>query len=189
MGLVLLRDVAASREGIDTTRYPVSVAAARTPQIFSLDAFQQYIRWGPDGDAIQVLNVPAFSEKVLPQYFKHNNFQSFQRQLNMYSFSKTRHDSHWREFRHPYFKRGRPDLLVLIKRKTNTSTQAYVAKSHGALSAAMASYSANDYAGGEGGGGDDDDEGGGREAGGEAPQEVRRGGWLERDVCVCVWLW
>ena len=40
------------------------------------------------------------------------------RQLNMYCFSKTRHDSNYREFTHKLFQRGRKDLLNLIKRKT-----------------------------------------------------------------------
>ena len=40
------------------------------------------------------------------------------RQLNMYSFSKTRHDANWREFKQELFQRGRRDLLPHIKRKT-----------------------------------------------------------------------
>jgi hypothetical protein len=36
----------------------------------SLPAFHAIVRWSLDGDAIQVLDVPAFSEKVLPLYFK-----------------------------------------------------------------------------------------------------------------------
>ncbi len=39
----------------------------------------------------------------------------------MYSFNKTRHDANWREFRHAYFRRGHPELLPFIKRKTNNS--------------------------------------------------------------------
>lgn len=42
----------------------------------------------------------------------------------MYNFHKTKHDSSWREFQHPYFKRGRPDLLPFIRRKTNQSAPA-----------------------------------------------------------------
>jgi len=39
----------------------------------------------------------------------------------MYSFSKTRHDANWREFKQKNFQRGRKDLLPLIKRKTQMS--------------------------------------------------------------------
>ena len=42
-------------------------------------------------------------------------------QLNMYSFSKTRHDANWREFKQEMFQRGKRHLLHLIKRKTGAA--------------------------------------------------------------------
>eukprot|EP00953_Heterococcus_sp_UTEX-ZZ885_P011470 6644-Heterococcus_DN1.PRE.3 len=59
----------------------------------------------------------AFSDTVLPQYFKHGNIQSFVRQLNMYDFHKTVADPTNGEFRHPLFRKGQRDMLHLIKRK------------------------------------------------------------------------
>ena len=83
---------------------------------------QSYISWQPDGLSFLIKDVQAVSESVLPYYFKHNNIQSFVRQLNMYNFTKTRHDSNYREFRQPMFQRGRRNLLLLIKRKCQTSS-------------------------------------------------------------------
>ncbi|KAI9498878.1 HSF-type DNA-binding-domain-containing protein [Zychaea mexicana] len=40
------------------------------------------ISWSQNGDLFSVTNPTSFSRTVLPQYFKHNNWQSFVRQLN-----------------------------------------------------------------------------------------------------------
>lgn len=81
-----------------------------------------YIAWQPSGSSFLIKQpVEAFCNLVLPKYFKHNNLQSFVRQLNMYDFSKTSHDSNHREFTHELFRRGRRDLLPLIKRKVPVS--------------------------------------------------------------------
>ncbi|KAJ3052137.1 hypothetical protein HK097_006834 [Rhizophlyctis rosea] len=89
---------------------------------------QQLIYWDPSGTYFIVNNITEFSKSVLPQYFKHNNFASFVRQLNMYGFHKINDMFHsnssdvW-EFKHPDFRRGEVELLQSIKRKaTKTST-------------------------------------------------------------------
>ncbi|KZO92847.1 winged helix DNA-binding domain-containing protein, partial [Calocera viscosa TUFC12733] len=85
-----------------------------------------FIAWTDMGASFVVSSVTEFSKTVLGSHFKHNNFSSFVRQLNMYGFHKinrtprasrsTGTDQTW-EFSHPKFLRGRPDLLDEIKRK------------------------------------------------------------------------
>ncbi|KAI9252393.1 hypothetical protein BDA99DRAFT_427412, partial [Phascolomyces articulosus] len=38
--------------------------------------------WTSNGQGLYVPDAAAFAKSVLPQYFKHNNWQSFVRQLN-----------------------------------------------------------------------------------------------------------
>ncbi|OJT13498.1 Heat shock factor protein [Trametes pubescens] len=86
----------------------------------------QFITWTEHGTSFVVSNVGEFSRTILGSHFKHNNFSSFVRQLNMYGFHKinrtpraqrTSADVQTWEFSHHKFLRGRPDLLEEIKRK------------------------------------------------------------------------
>ena len=61
-------------------------------EIVNDSATNEIIAWNEDGNGFIVKNVNKFSDEVLPKYFKHNNFSSFIRQLNMYDFHKTRND-------------------------------------------------------------------------------------------------
>lgn len=54
-----------------------------------------------------------FTNTVLPKYFKHSNYASFVRQLNMYGFAKVGVDPSHREFTHPRFVRGKPEQLAV----------------------------------------------------------------------------
>ena len=91
------------------------------------------IRWSDDGKSFIVLDEDEFARTLIPELFKHNNYASFVRQLNMYGFHKTVNitDGSLRQsekarkgvkppsmYSHPYFRKNRPDLLWLITKPT-----------------------------------------------------------------------
>lgn len=75
-------------------------------------------------------NPNLFETTIIPNFYKHNKFTSFVRQLNFYGFRKVKYSDslrinhreekttkkYWR-FKHPNFQRGRQDLLIDIKRQ------------------------------------------------------------------------
>ncbi|CAD8065957.1 unnamed protein product [Paramecium sonneborni] len=78
--------------------------------------FNQIIKWSDDGEYFIVLQPKLMENEILLQYFKHNHYQSFLRQLNMYEFIKARNSENYEIFSHPFFKRGNKKQLSLIKR-------------------------------------------------------------------------
>eukprot|EP00567_Pseudictyota_dubia_P000021 CAMPEP_0197465030 /NCGR_PEP_ID=MMETSP1175-20131217/64329_1 /TAXON_ID=1003142 /ORGANISM="Triceratium dubium, Strain CCMP147" /LENGTH=518 /DNA_ID=CAMNT_0043001035 /DNA_START=260 /DNA_END=1816 /DNA_ORIENTATION=- len=89
--------------------------------------------WTPDGEMFVVKDPDLFATTIIPQYFDHNKFSSFARQLNFYGFRKmqakpirnadfdagtAKHVTFYNE----KFKRGRCDLLREIQRSTRGGT-------------------------------------------------------------------
>lgn len=89
------------------------------------------IRWSDKGDSFIVVDEDEFARTLIPELFKHKNYASFVRQLNMYGFHKKvglsdnsmraseRKDKSPSEYYHPYFQRGRSNLLWLIQKPKN----------------------------------------------------------------------
>lgn len=85
--------------------------------------------WTTDGEMFVVKNPELFASEIIPQYFDHNKFSSFARQLNFYGFRKIQTKPIRNEdfdkstakhvtFFNEKFKRGRYDLLKEIQRST-----------------------------------------------------------------------
>lgn len=98
-------------------------------------AKENLIRWSQAGDSFIVIDEDEFARTLIPELFKHSNYASFVRQLNMYGFHKQVALSEGSmnsgmnkkkspsEYSNPYFQRDRPNLLWLIQKPKNAPTK------------------------------------------------------------------
>jgi hypothetical protein len=93
-----------------------------------LDKYSDFIEWANDGKIIVFRDPEGFARNVIPLFFKSSKHASFVRQLNMYCFKKVHNEALKTQggptpdaFYHPNFRKGREDLIHLIKRKEQQS--------------------------------------------------------------------
>jgi len=97
-----------------------------------------WVHWSDAGDSFIIPDSQALADQVLGRHFKHRNFPSFVRQLNMYGFHKVPHLNHgvlhndgqpeiW-EFTNEHFRRDDPSTMRFIKRKKGVAERARAAK-------------------------------------------------------------
>ncbi|KAF0716920.1 hypothetical protein As57867_002581, partial [Aphanomyces stellatus] len=79
------------------------------------------VGWCDDGNAFAIHDFEAMERHILPTYFRHRKFASFQRQLNYFGFrklQKSRDADASTVYHQPLFLRDDPSRMLLIKRKT-----------------------------------------------------------------------
>jgi hypothetical protein len=77
------------------------------------------LSWLPDAEdgGFVIYRPHDLSHFLLPKYFRHRNYCSLIRQLNMYGFSKHENANGNTVFRNPLFRKGSPELLTRIRRR------------------------------------------------------------------------
>ena len=78
--------------------------------------FAHIVSWLPGTSCFKVHDNEAFVETVMPRFFKQTKYKSFQRQLNLYGFSRGGSGATKGSYHHPSLVKGRKELLALINR-------------------------------------------------------------------------
>jgi hypothetical protein len=69
--------------------------------------------------AFKIHNSKKFAQMVMPKYFSHSKYSSFQRQLLIYGFRyiKDKDSAHFGSFYHELFRRGKSNLCLQMTRQ------------------------------------------------------------------------
>mmetsp|Transcript_17237 Transcript_17237/g.32183 ORF Transcript_17237/g.32183 Transcript_17237/m.32183 type:complete len:187 (+) Transcript_17237:412-972(+) len=82
-------------------------------------AHPRVICWSNSGKAFRIYDTTEFANVVLPKYFRTKKFSSFQRNLNLYGFTKIRRGPDVDMYAHPSFVRDTPHTLLELRKITN----------------------------------------------------------------------
>ncbi|KAF2028387.1 hypothetical protein EK21DRAFT_21532, partial [Setomelanomma holmii] len=130
----LEQKAALAKKDAQTKRKQIPPFVQKLSSFLDNNKNENLIRWSDDGNSFIVLDEDEFARTLIPELFKHNNYASFVRQLNMYGFHKKvgLSDNSMKasetkakapsEYFNKYFKRGRPELLWLIQKPKNPTT-------------------------------------------------------------------
>ncbi|RHY07409.1 hypothetical protein DYB25_001321 [Aphanomyces astaci] len=84
----------------------------------------EVLRWNKDGSAFEIHDMDELTRTILPKYFKHNKYTSFQRQLNYFHFKKwTKSRANVCTFSNEFFLRDDVDKSLWITRKKGLNSR------------------------------------------------------------------
>mmetsp|Transcript_5527 Transcript_5527/g.9908 ORF Transcript_5527/g.9908 Transcript_5527/m.9908 type:complete len:345 (-) Transcript_5527:56-1090(-) len=82
---------------------------------------ESVIAWSESGDQFFIYDPDRFAKEVLPKYFRHGHYSSFQRQLNLYGFRRLGSETKTLGYQHDDFNRYHPERVDSIRRSPQWS--------------------------------------------------------------------
>ena len=106
----------------------VDAAAPVAPfvqQLYKLVHEGLHVTWAADGAALVIPDTQRFAADRCPVYFKHSNWTSFARMLNMYEFRRRKSADGSAIFAHPHFTRDGARLARVVRKKRASTTSSW----------------------------------------------------------------
>lgn len=113
------------RQGGITVTFPIKLHTM-LQEIEQSGTHADVVCWNAEGNAFLILKPKEFTTVLLPGYFRTNKFNSFQRQLNAYGFTRGNFHSGQEDrhiYHHDIFHRDHPGCLDTIKRRGSRTSR------------------------------------------------------------------
>ncbi|CAJ1967592.1 unnamed protein product [Cylindrotheca closterium] len=91
------------------------------------------LAWDPEGRSFTIFQPKEFAESIMGQYFRQTKYKSFQRQMNLYGFSREVRGKIRGVYSHPLFIRNDRDLCLQIKRSNRVPARSFGSPSHSSM--------------------------------------------------------
>jgi len=82
-----------------------------------VEKFDDIVSWVDNGKAFRVHEPEFFVYNVMPRFFKQTKYKSFQRQLNLYGFTRFNTGTHKGGYMHKFLRQGHRTMCQLIPRR------------------------------------------------------------------------
>jgi len=74
------------------------------------------IRWEGNGTRFRIVDSTRYQQEIIPKYFRHNQYSSVQRQMNLYGFKCNFRGNDKGSFSHPEFFKGNWEAVKKLRR-------------------------------------------------------------------------
>jgi len=101
---------------------------AKLESILSRHEWSDIVCWMPHGRSWKILKHHDFETLIMPLYFDHCNYHSFNRLVNAWSFRRISSGPDRGSYYHEVFLRGRPDLSRIMRRLPKSQKKAPMSK-------------------------------------------------------------
>jgi hypothetical protein len=106
----------ANNDAVDNSSVPFPWKLHAMLDDADYNGFEGVVSWEHDGEAFKVYDPDLFVAMVLPHYFNQTRYKSFQRQLNIYGFTRVATGRDKGLCKHKFFVRGQPSLCSGMQR-------------------------------------------------------------------------